>query len=153
MNLDTHEVAWAAGFFDGEGSTFASTQNRTAKNRIKNPKTSVRIAIVQRWDNVEVLERFKRIVGVGAIYGPGTRAQGMYQAWRFEQSQAVIAMLWKYLGSAKRQQAKKALITYLECYKNPSSNTLRIVISRKCPGCGRRAAIDVCNNCGYGLEI
>jgi hypothetical protein len=57
--LDAHDVAWAAGFFDGEGWTNRS--GRGVQARINQAGV----------DGVpEVLSKFQRIIGVGRIRGP-----------------------------------------------------------------------------------
>jgi len=57
--LESHDLAWAAGFFDGEG--WANRQRRGVNSRINQAGL----------DGVpEVLTKFHRIVGVGRIHGP-----------------------------------------------------------------------------------
>jgi hypothetical protein len=58
MDSCNPEVAWAAGLFEGEGSITHS------KGR---PQLRIQMA------DLEVLERFLEIFGVGTIYGPYTR--------------------------------------------------------------------------------
>jgi hypothetical protein len=57
--LESHDSAWAAGFFDGEG--WANRSKRGVQSRINQAGL----------DGVpEVLTKFQRIVGVGRIKGP-----------------------------------------------------------------------------------
>ena len=57
--MESHDFAWAAGFFDGEG--WANRQRRGVNARINQAGL----------DGVpEVLTKFQRIVGVGRIHGP-----------------------------------------------------------------------------------
>jgi hypothetical protein len=57
--LETHDLAWAAGFFDGEG--WANRSKRGVASRINQAGL----------DGIpEVLTKFQRIVGVGRIHGP-----------------------------------------------------------------------------------
>lgn len=118
VNLDTHELAWAAGFFDGEGTTSAVRQrhHKRPDGTYRYDYPAVHILISQNHD-AAVLHRFKAAVsGIGAIYGPYDRkgsSSWVYNAVGFERSQAVIAMLWRWLGTIKREQAKRALTTYL----------------------------------------
>jgi len=52
--LESHDLAWAAGFFDGEG--WANRQRRGVNSRINQASL----------DGVpEVLMKFRRLVGVG----------------------------------------------------------------------------------------
>lgn len=98
-------LAWAAGFFDGEG---CFSYSKSSKH--------VCISITQR--DIEVLERFKESVGLGRIYGPYRHRPGstlsdkefhVFRAYGYEQVQAIGAMLWFKLGSAKRAQAARVL--------------------------------------------
>lgn len=94
-----HDVAWAAGLFDGEGST--STYVPKGKTY-----TRRQMAVSQGGspDVVpDVLTRFKGIVGVGNVTGP---YDGLYY-WKTTRKDAVDsvgAMLWPHLSSEKREQ-------------------------------------------------
>lgn len=104
MTVDDTEIAWAAGFFDGEGSIFSFL-----KSDRPNGKRSARITIVQKNDNCEVLDRFQAAVyGFGAIYASKTRNQLTYQVWNHSQVRHVMERLWKFLGSAKKEATNKA---------------------------------------------
>jgi hypothetical protein len=97
------ELAWAAGFFDGEGHTGYANRNKR-----------VRASINQI--HPEVLNRFRAAVGgLGTVSGPYDRPGGQpmyrYAVSGFEETQAAVAMIWKYLGSVKREQARNALAT------------------------------------------
>lgn len=96
--LNRELLAWAAGFFDGEGTIFLHTQN-------KKP----RIEVGQQ--DTEVLAHFDQAtLRLGKIYGPyPPKGQYQYMAYGFEKCQAIIAMIWPWLGSIKRVQARKVL--------------------------------------------
>lgn len=67
--MDRYELAWAAGFFDGEGSAWAQAQ--------KGRRTAQPYAQINQADPhgiPVVLERFKNAVGVGTINGPRRKA-------------------------------------------------------------------------------
>jgi hypothetical protein len=98
-------LAWAAGFFDGEGCFSYSPASRYAC-----------VSITQQYP--DVLHRFRRIVGVGKTYGPYRHPPGrtlsdkpfyLYRAHGYKFVQAIAAMLWFKLGSAKRAQAAAVL--------------------------------------------
>lgn len=97
FKLDTHELAWAAGFFDGEGTTHFHP----------NGLPQLSIGQVDR----EPLERFQRaVLGLGRIVGPykdtsKRKPITVYRVSNWRGAQAVIALLWKFLSTAKRQQA------------------------------------------------
>jgi hypothetical protein len=103
MTADT-ELAWAAGFFDGEGSCCI------ANGGSKWP--SLRLSIGQRDD--WVLHRFRKAVGLGHINGPYERKTGgalwFYRCQAHEEVLQVLLQLWPYLSPRKKEQVAK-------CYK------------------------------------
>ena len=110
MSIHRETLAWAAGFMDGEGSF---TLGRRPARR---PQLHVQIG----QNHPEPLARFRDAVGVGRVYGPyARRGSGAnhsfnprfeYRTGSFENGQAVLAMLWPWLGSAKKAQAKRCLL-------------------------------------------
>lgn len=102
------EVAWAAGFFDARGST-------TVGNRVRPGHLFQNISLAIKSVMRGQLDRFEAAVGLGYVYGPykgtgGRQAWWMYRASGFEMCQAIIAMLWPWLGTAKRAQAVARLL-------------------------------------------
>lgn len=107
------QLAWAAGFFDGEGSVIAS--------RRRDGYVRVAISLPQIDDPdrpgepAVALFRFRDAVGgLGTFYrkppsGLGKRYGWTYFAASFEHSQAIVAMLWEWLSPRKREQALQAL--------------------------------------------
>lgn len=98
------KLAREAGFFDGEGSTTAE---------IKKYRVVPFVCIKQA--HREVLDRFRRAVGTGKVYGPyqapgNRKPHWLYRTTNFESTQAVVAMLWTWLGSVKRKQAKDVML-------------------------------------------
>jgi hypothetical protein len=100
--VDTHELAWAAGFFDGEGSTSAHIGRGI---QLHLPQVDVR-----------PLQRFQLAVcGLGTLrgpYPPKGKQQRSFCVWsltKFEHSQAVIAMLWRYLSDPKKEQMTRVV--------------------------------------------
>ena len=111
------ELAWAAGFYDGEGcTTLRHHQTRPGRR----PVVRLSIKQVERGP----LDRFREAVGgIGAVYGPylhGLRQDGSrkwiytYSTSTWRESQAVIAMLWTFLSEPKREQAHGAFTTMRE---------------------------------------
>jgi hypothetical protein len=108
----THEVtelAWAAGFYDGEGHI-----------SFKPELGSVQIQVVQCGDP-STLKRFQRAIGgFGNILGPYDRGNAKHKPrWafltgKFEHAQAIIAMLWKFMSEPKRTQAMECLLKVRE---------------------------------------
>ena len=127
MEVNTHELAWAAGFFDGEGSTLIRRQSRT-------PQIAVQVAQT----DPRVLERFKTAVGsLGNITGPYRsknarhKEKWSFSAASFEQAQAILAMLWKFLGPVKREQALAVLREYREGQENKLPNLRGVALWTK----------------------
>jgi hypothetical protein len=103
---DREALAWAAGFFDGEGCFSYSNAGGYGV---------VSIGQTER----EPLERFLEAVGgLGKIYGPyfkeypgrhSKKPWFNYRAHRKESVQAIVGLLWFWLGSTKRSQAVRVL--------------------------------------------
>jgi hypothetical protein len=108
--LNHQELAWAAGFYDGEGCTTIHGEGRGW------PAPRISIGQVDRF----VLDRFQSaVMGLGVVCGPNAgvpsknqRPSYKYYTYRHEFTQAVIALLWKWLSPMKRQQAIKVLTVY-----------------------------------------
>ena len=93
------ELAWAAGFFDGEGSTNIS-KTRTG--------WYLRISIIQ--NDREVLDRFhKALAGLGKVTGPNQYSynKNPWYSYSLTGSKAheALNLLFPYLSSVKREQA------------------------------------------------
>jgi len=98
-------LAWAAGFFDGEGSTFAKAESRRPGYRQLN------VAVPQSGGTLvpEVLIRFQEAVhGMGHISRPW-RSLYQWRALDFVQARAAIKLLWPELGTVKRSQSEAAI--------------------------------------------
>lgn len=111
--MNREELAWAAGFFDGEGNV------RFGSNAPL--KGSIRVQVGQT--DRRVLDRFqKAVLGLGKVYGPYPRLKEnwqpryIFETHGFEQSQAIVAMLYQFLSPVKQEQCLKALGEYNEWY-------------------------------------
>lgn len=100
VRFDTHELAWAAGFFDGEG--WCSSKSNPGQKGLN-------MGVVQAKDK-HVIDRFQN-----AVLGLGTRSyrerpeanllpQWKWHTQRFEHLQAVTALLWKWLSPVSRKK-------------------------------------------------
>lgn len=99
--MNTHELAWAAGFFDGEGCVSLLKSGR-------HTYPQVGISQVDRM----VLDRVTEAVGFGKVYGPyktPRKPQYLYSVYGFEKTQALMAFLWPWLSPVKRAQFKRIL--------------------------------------------
>lgn len=112
------ELAWAAGLFDGEGSTYVR-QDCNARNAAGEPKTSASLCIDVAQVNSLVLRRFCLAVGgLGNIYHtkPRIRRPLGCHHWRLvglSNVQFVLGMLWSNLSLQKKAQAIQAVETYV----------------------------------------
>ena len=101
-------LAWCACLIDGEGHIRTDPRDAGAT-------LLPRIDITQA--DRRVLDRFRRIIGMGRIYGPyhyanrvGHKPRFQYYLAGYQQVQAAIAMIWTWLDVVKRQQAGAAMI-------------------------------------------
>lgn len=118
MTFSTHELAWASGFFDGEGH--AGFQQRARNIRVSGRRTYSTIILDVRQVDRRVLDRFRAaVMNVGHLYGPyrnsgaSTKARPyfVFAAASFEHVQAVVAMLWRWLSPVKREQVRAMLVS------------------------------------------
>lgn len=97
------ELAWAAGLFEGEGAVCwnaAGLGRRRAQ------------ACMSSTDE-DVIRHFAAVVKVGRVHGPYTK-DGRKPVWKwvaahFPATQAVVAMLWPWLGERRRATAVRVL--------------------------------------------
>ena len=107
----SEELAWAGGFFDGEGSTYLE-KHRTHKDYFVprlHVSQSSEVAVAP-----ELLRLKAALAGLGTISGrhPGKGNHKPYRRWRAFTPAAVLLglhMLWPFLGEVKRAQARLVL--------------------------------------------
>jgi len=101
--MKREELAWASGFFEGEGSVAHQGYN-----------FRIDAAQVDR----EPLEQLLKIIGLGKIYGPYKRENprarplSYWTVCGYEKVQAVACMLWPWLSRRRKDQLKTALVSY-----------------------------------------
>lgn len=96
--MNREERAWAAGFFDGEGTAYV-------KNRDDMNKPFIILKAAQKGDNVGPLLRMQEALGVGKVYGPysnGSMAE--FRCYGEENFQLAAERMWPWLGEAKKKQ-------------------------------------------------
>ena len=117
--VSVSDLAWAAGLFEGEGSVFLV-------------KSTPALSLTST--DLDVVERFKAIVGVGCIRARKHRPEHkLPHEWRignFHDIQAVIAMLWRWLGARRRARATECLLVARAGGLTPRHRRLRIT---ECP--------------------
>jgi len=108
--MDTHELAWAAGFFDGEGCTHVGITN---KDR---PKPTIRIVLAIDQLGDFALIRFRKATnnrGNIALVSTTGRRVYQYRVNTFWEVQMVMCVLWKYLSPPKKRQYKETVTKFL----------------------------------------
>jgi hypothetical protein len=120
---DREELAWAAGFFDGEGSIGVVRHAPRAKRGETKSNTSLQMTLVQSGDSAteppEPLLRFQHAVaGLGRIRFRanvshlGKRPIWVWRATNSAEVQAVVAMLWLWFGTRNRDRARHSISEY-----------------------------------------
>jgi hypothetical protein len=110
------QLAWAAGFFDGEG--WVGIVQYSCQGR-KYTRISAHVAQT----NLSILHRFQTTIGRGTVNGPyrvgrkNHKPYWTYQTSGIQDTQHLIAVLWTWLADVKRVQAKTALSAIGEYYR------------------------------------
>jgi hypothetical protein len=102
--------AWAAGLYDGEGSLYL------LDHRTHDGYQIPEMAVTQSSANgtPEVLSRFMAVTRAGHINGPYQQDGATLEVYRWKgvvraDVEAIVAMLWPWLGAVKRIQARNVL--------------------------------------------
>lgn len=104
--LDAELLAWAAGFFDGEGSTIAKNEKR----RPDYYQLDVSVPQAYRDGVPEVLTKFQRaVLGVGKIYPQHRDNLYKWSAGGRLAAELALGLMWPWLGTVKREQALVAI--------------------------------------------
>lgn len=111
------ELAWAAGFFDGEGTIWRQAPKRSGEASPRGGRGYLRLSIQQT--DRQVLDRFHAAVGgAGKVVGPYTRTSATasafwaFQAASFRDVMTIVAFLWKFLSPIKRLQIGAAFAQF-----------------------------------------
>lgn len=98
-------IAWAAGLYDGEGSSSAYVPQRRATAR-----RQIQISQAGNGAQPDVLVRFREIVGSGSITGPYRGYLYYWKTTRKEAIDQIAATLWPYLSADKRAQLEATAV-------------------------------------------
>lgn len=112
ISVHREKLAWAGGFFDGEGHVGGAGDKGYPALHIRQAGSYTQVP--------EVLPRFRDAVcGLGYLYGPMFDPENLqhlpqwsFEAHGFEAVQAIFAMLWPWLGPVKRAQFALVLRRY-----------------------------------------
>ena len=111
--MNREELAWAAGFFDGEGCAYLALLNY--ESIYAGHRTYAKPTLTAAQVDRRVLDRFQRALGMGRVTGPTPgRGPNERPKWRYElvswrEVQAAIAILWAFLSPVKREQCADML--------------------------------------------
>lgn len=100
------EVAWAAGFYEGEGYF-------GVKHNSYGHPSSLRLSIGQRTQ--EPIDRFLLIAGVGKVYCRWNRGKDLwvYSAGKTSQALDVARLLWPWLSERRQLQVEGAVDEFM----------------------------------------
>jgi hypothetical protein len=94
------EVAWAAGFFEGEGSIFPKRGKIHARY--------VHMSLGQKCE--ERVVRFQAALGTGHVLGP--YMEGTYWVWKATDKRSVrraMNLMWPYFGPTIKARLREVL--------------------------------------------
>lgn len=108
------DIAWAAGFFDGEGNTNYTAQYR--RDGSIRPKGRAQMSCSQK-EPLLLLRLREAVGGIGYIRETRATKSRKFPIWtwqvaRFDDLLHVVQTLWPWLGQPKREQSLSALIAY-----------------------------------------
>jgi hypothetical protein len=103
VSWNREALAWAAGLFEGEGS-FSIVGQQYARMALSST-------------DEDVVRKFHSVVGLGNVSGPyrkpvnslGNKPFWQWKASKFEHVQALVAALWPFLCSRRKDRAAEVL--------------------------------------------
>ena len=106
MGARSEDLAWAAGIFDGEGSTstYVPKGSKTPRRQMAVSQGGV------PGQKPPVLLRFREIVAVGSVTGPYRNGLYYWKITKKDDVDLVGAMLWHAMSAEKRRQFAAAAI-------------------------------------------
>ena len=100
------QLAWAAGFFEGEGCFSSAFQPKRSGD---GGKLAYAVTSLRQKDR-DLLERFRDIVGFGGIYGPyGGTDVSSWQAQKRGDVQRLVDLLGEWLSPRRLTKAAECL--------------------------------------------
>lgn len=116
-DINKIELAWCAGFFDGEGCTYSRLRKHKEGWR-PNPQITLNVS----QSNQIPLRRFRKTIKFGKIYTTNTNRAPVHYLLLdgLEKVQQCMILLWPYLSEPKKKQYKEAISKYLIICKEVS---------------------------------
>jgi hypothetical protein len=105
------ELAWAAGFFDGEGTIGSYTS--ASQSGLGNPKRYIALKVTQV--DKRPLFRFQAAMGIGTIHAHRPAGRGIIHTLEvqgLQNTQVIVAKIWPWLSEPKRLQIVEAFTRY-----------------------------------------
>jgi hypothetical protein len=103
MTVTESDVAWAAGFFEGEGSISPSTR----RGRIEGMSVSLGST------DYDVIERFSKIWGCGSLCGPYQRGTHKpiwhFRIHNFDDAKTMLERMYPHLGQRRSARIDEVL--------------------------------------------
>ena len=151
MKINREDLAWAAGFLEGEGTFYCNIQKPKKEGWKAQAAISIRAVQVEK----EPLERLANIFPFGKMYGPymGKSNKQPHYQWAvhsFEGGQALIAAIWPWLSTKRKTQAKTAITKSLQVY-NTRGTIHKIVRMSPCHPDRKHWAKGMCSVC-YSVD-
>jgi hypothetical protein len=113
--MDTHELAWGAGFFDGEGSTCVLMRRAKRKTKADHISYYLRLTVTQ----TSVLGEPQSLLRLQALFGgrihkvdmakyPANYKQRYVYLVGTAAARRAMMLMWPWLGEEKREQYDRA---------------------------------------------
>jgi hypothetical protein len=128
------EVAWAAGLFEGEGTIVVTTATKSG-----HPRVGIAVAST----DLDVLEKFQKIVGFGGIHKktmkvqPHHKQQYQWGCGTHGETVRILTWLRPWLCSRRAGRADEALATLAWTRVHCAKGHEKYLDSRGCPTCLR----------------
>lgn len=97
-------LAWAGGFFEGEGSFYAYK----SRSRLDGTQ-AIRLQANLTQKDRSLLEEFLNVVGFGTIIGPNAKGIYTWRCWKNGEAERLLELLKPWLGTRRITTAQRIL--------------------------------------------
>jgi hypothetical protein len=109
--MNTIDLAWSAGIYEGEG--YVGFKSNPDKKKYRYPRIQVQIVMTDE----DVIQRLKDIWG-GSVWEPKIRGDQRKQTYQWTVSQQkafhFLMKIYPMLGKRRKEQVRGALVPYVE---------------------------------------